>query len=502
MVRTVPARSLRAPHPATLGAVGAAALTAAVIAGPVGAAAAGSVGVLALVHRRVLGWSVLVSVFLIVVLLVPMRQYTMTGVAAFNLEPYRIAVVVLLAAMTATLLLDPARGIRGGGFGGQLGRYLAVLAVSVAANVAAIVAAGLTSTLVYSWLHLLALFAAYPILRFSFGDRAAVLRALGIMVAVAGVVGLAAVFERRSGSNVFYSLEQWLPLDNVGDGADKLRGEEARAFGSAEHPIALGAMMVMLLPVAVYLAIHARWPRDVGVRRLVWGVAAALLLLGAGASISRTVVLMLLAAGWVVFRLRRSAVKAALLALPVVFLSVLAIDPAVITTLQESFNPAEGGIVEEQQSEGGPRSAGRIADIGPTLRDIGERPLFGVGFGSRVVTEEGTNARILDNQYLTTAVEAGLVGLAALVALVLVPIRWLWRTARRQDLDRRLTDLAAVFAASMSAFAAGMVVFDTIAFGQVVVLFLAFLAAAAWLRDETRPARHGHATPETMAEAV
>ena len=67
-----------------------------------------------------------------------------------------------------------------------------------------------------------------------------------------------------------------------------IRAARLRARGSAQHPIALGAALVMLIPLAVYL--YRRDDRRSG------SSAAALLTLGASRTGSRTAAIMLIVA--------------------------------------------------------------------------------------------------------------------------------------------------------------------------------------------------------------
>ena len=53
---------------------------------------------------------------------------------------------------------------------------------------------------------------------------------------------------------MFNGLGRVLPfLHYVDQGEGMMRGTGVRALGSAQHPIALGAALVMLLPLTVYL---------------------------------------------------------------------------------------------------------------------------------------------------------------------------------------------------------------------------------------------------------
>src|SRR5690606_18121956 len=64
------------------------------------------------------------------------------------------------------------------------------------------------------------------------------------------------------------------------------RGEGTRVYASAEHPIALGAALVLLLPLGIYAG--RKW----GGR--IWWVATALIGIAAVATIARTGATMML----------------------------------------------------------------------------------------------------------------------------------------------------------------------------------------------------------------
>jgi polysaccharide biosynthesis protein PslJ len=136
---------------------------------------------------------------------------------------------------------------------------------------------------------------------------------------------------------------------------------------------------------------------------------------------------------------------------------------------------------------------GRLADIAPTLEEWWERPTLGHGFGTRVVAyDPGTgqvpNAIILDNQWLATLLETGLVGFFALAWLFVRSTRRLLVTARRDPSPRGW--LFAALAASIASVAVGMLFFDALSFVQVaLVLFIVFALAAVALRA-TAPRSH------------
>ena len=100
------------------------------------------------------------------------------------------------------------------------------------------------------------------------------------------VVAVFTIIESRTGYNVFAHLHSVMPfLHNTHHGPTLTRGGRLRAIASAQHPIALGAALVMLAPLAIHRAyLHKQFR---------WWAVCALLVLGALATVSRTAVVML-----------------------------------------------------------------------------------------------------------------------------------------------------------------------------------------------------------------
>ena len=90
---------------------------------------------------------------------------------------------------------------------------------------------------------------------------------------------------------------------------------------------------------------------------------------------------------------------------------------------------------EQQGMAGDCSSSGRVADIGPTLEEVGKKPFLGYGFGTRVVTGEQSNACILDNQWLGTTYELGLMGFVAWLLFFVKVGRRFGRGAKEDDSD-------------------------------------------------------------------
>ena len=114
-------------------------------------------------------------------------------------------------------------------------------------------------------------------------------------------IGFFAVFELRTHYNLFDHVHTILPFLTFDGPLPQLTiGGALRAVGPSQQPIALGATLVFILPLAVYFA------RTVGSR---WWIAVSLLALGAVASGSRTAIVMFAVEVMVFLFLKRTETK-------------------------------------------------------------------------------------------------------------------------------------------------------------------------------------------------
>jgi O-antigen ligase len=105
--------------------------------------------------------------------------------------------------------------------------------------------------------------------------------------------------------------------------------------------------------------------------------------------------------------------------------------------------------------------------------------LFGLGYSTHAVGASGFDGQILDDQWLVTIVETGVLGAVAWLWLLLGIIRRLRRAAavERSPQGWLLTSLTA----SIASFGAGMFFFDAFAFIQATVVFFLLVAIACVL---------------------
>jgi polysaccharide biosynthesis protein PslJ len=430
---------------------------------------AGLLATSALVTVGTLRWPALVAALVLVIIFIPIRRYAFPGSLPIELEPYRLLVAMLLGGWLAGLLVDPRTRLRATPLGAALALILGVSVASVLANAgrAAEHQTEVLKSLSFLASFVLVFFLVASVVRSRY-DADVILKTL---VSAMAIVGLLAIVESRTGMSPFAHLDRFIPILQAGD--DLVRGSGRRARGPAEHPIALGAALVLAVPLAFHLATAATS------RRIWWWACLALLATGTLATLSRTGVLMLVVVLLVYLWLRRrETVRLWPLFLPALAALHFAL-PGTLGTFKETFFP-EGGLVTQQStSTGDCNSDGRIADIGPTLDEVSRQPLLGIGFGTRIITGPEPNACILDNQWLGTVLEVGVVGFLAWVSLFVGFIRRLGRAGRARTADG---DLCVALTAAIAAYAVGMASFDALGFVQVTfVLFLLFGLAAATL---------------------
>jgi O-antigen ligase len=441
--------------------------------------------VFAVFHRSLLAWTSLLAALLTVVLFIPMQRFVLPGSLPFELEPYRVLVAFMFTGWVASLLVDNRVTLRRTGFEGPLLLLTTGVFGSVVANSTRVqgLESEVAKALTFFASFLLVFYFVVSVVR----TRAHVDLLVKVIVACGAVVAGAAVVESRTEYNIFNDIPRLIPLLKLGSltvAPSEDRG--FRAYASAQHPIALGALLIVLLPLALYLI------KRTGQRR--WWVGATVLAMGALATLSRTSVLMLLVVGLVFFVLRPGATKRFLPYLLPGLVAVHLVIPGTIGTLKEAFFP-KGGLVAEQTANAGSRGQGRLADIGPALDEFGETPLFGQGYATRRVEFGRQNAQILDNQWLGNLLETGLIGTLGWAWLFLRSIRRFGGHARRDPSADGW--LSAALAASVATFAVGLFTFDAFAFVQVtlMVFILVALGAAAAQTPEAALAHLGTSRP-------
>jgi polysaccharide biosynthesis protein PslJ len=409
-------------------------------------------------------WAWLVGLLLVVVLFVPPRRYTVPVSLPFELDPYRLVIFGLCFSFLLSLLSDDRLRFRASGLEAPVVLFLIAVAGSLAANPTrfSVNQSEVVKTLAAVLGYFVVFYLVVNLIRTRKGCEAVLMT----LVLGGAVLGALAIVEHRTGWSPFVGLDRYIPFLQSTSSSDLqlIRDGAARTFGSAEHPIALGALLAMLAPVAAALAVMKRKP--------IWVACLTLLVIGSFATLSRTAVLMLFSWALLLLALRWRDMKRFI---PLGLASVALINfamPGTLGSLKATFlNPA-GAIEQQKGNENDRESAGRVADLGPSLHEFAQKPVLGYGVGTRVVTGPGANARLLDNQWLGTLLDVGLVGTFALAWL-------LGRFVVRNSIASSRTDtdgvLLAALAAAVFSYFVGMFTYDALAFTQVTLALFVLL---------------------------
>jgi hypothetical protein len=427
-------------------------------------------------QRWLLAWRTLISLILALILLVPMKRYSLLGGSLpFQIEPYRVLTAAVTIGWLGTLLIEPAARIKRTMIDVPLGLVVVSLLASDLANHGRVSGLQVGGEVVKK----LTFFATFVILVYlitsTISKRKELDQLIKVLVGCGTFVAVAGLYESRSGYNVFNHIHSIFPplrLDPTtipATSADS-RGGRLRIFASSEHPIALSAALTMLVPLGIYLA------HRTGKRR--WWMATAIIGLGVLATVSRTGIVMMVTLLICYLVLKPAATRRALpLLLPILVVAHAAV-PGAMGSLKSAFFPP-GGIAAEQQYGAGENSSGRLADLGPSIEEWKRSPLLGDGYGTRItdLDDPRRNALILDDQWLGYLLETGLFGVLALAWLLGRSIRRMGRYARRDPATGGW--LFAGLSAAVTAYFVGMFTFDSFNFYQVTLLLFVELAIAA-----------------------
>jgi hypothetical protein len=415
-----------------------------------------------------LRWRNLLALLIGVIFFIPIRRYVLPGSAAIQLEPYRVLVAFIAAAWLGSLLVDPRVRFRSTRLDVPLGSLVAAVLASVLVNTGRIGDLAAWSFVAKKLTFFISFCVVFYVI-VSLVRRARDIDFLiRMLVACGAIVATGAIIESRSGFNAFDHLRTVLPfLKQQHLLMEGNRGGRVRAHASAEHPIALGAALAMLAPLAICLA------RAKGQKR--WWLAAALLCAGAMATVSRTGALMFVVIAIVFATLRPREARRLWPAVPVLLVVIHLLVPGVLGTIKDQFFP-NGGLVAQQERGKGTDGQGRVADLASAGQEFHRRPLFGEGYGTRITGEPGypDNAQILDDQWLKTVLETGVLGAAAWLWLLVRFIRRAGSVARRDQTARGLYLTA--LTSSTAAFGVAMFTYDELSFIQVTFVFFIMLA--------------------------
>lgn len=454
---------------------------------PMTAVGGGLLGIAAVyaLRRFIFTWEFLLFGMAGMIMFVPARAYSLPIPLPIELEPYRAFWVLAVIVVFHAIFISRRRTWRPIAFGSGLAGYLLCVLISFTINAAALTQQGLVTNAIGSVLGFFLLLVPFLVTRQLLDRERLVTQLLVFLVWSGVVVSFFSSFEYATRINVFRVYHYFLPLDLLRDELEATTTTGAfRAFGSAQHPIALVVMLCMLIPVTLWLSEYANWPRNPINRRVVYGLAMLGLFGGLMAAISRTAVVVMAAMMLVVAILKpKLAGILAVVATPVLILFAL-VRPRVFETVFLSFLDPDS-LIASQYTSPGWAGQGRLADLEPALKIVAQHVFFGTGLGSRIVVGPDANSFILDNQWLGNLMDLGILGTIGLLLFMIVPVVKLLRYVFVRSVEQRFADLAVAILVATVGYIVSMYFFDAFSFIQSFQVLSLLWAVGAWLLSET-----------------
>ncbi|WP_214409868.1 O-antigen ligase family protein [Sphaerisporangium fuscum] len=244
-----------------------------------------------------------------------------------------------------------------------------------------------------------------------------------------------------------------------------------RPAGTATHPIELGVTLAAVLPLALHGAIYCDDRKQRRKRWLMVALIAGVLPMSVSRSaiLGLFIVMVVLLPTWPSeWRLR------AILIFGFGAIVMRLMIPGLIGTVLNLVT-----VIGSDES-----STTRTGDYDAVIAAVQLRPFFGQGFATYLPRIY----RVIDNQYLMSALETGIVGVLALMAFLFSG--WsLARRARRAATDEPTRHLAQCLAASTGVAIFGFGTFDAFSFPMITnVMFLILGICGALWRLQTQPA--------------
>jgi O-antigen ligase len=424
---------------------------------------------------RLMPW--LLATFLVMVWLVPYEAIKFSVPLPVDPLPDRFLLIIIVAAMAAiTLVTRKLPGHRPSpGFWQALLVFTVVAMVSLAFNASRAAGVGEidqgTKKVLLLWGNVVLFYVVARVMRPS------ELKPFSIFIIIlASLAAAGTIWEYRTDYNVFYDYAYKLfnhvasvaPTPGItDDGRDD-------TFGPTQHGLAVTTMLAIALPFAVLAMLRA----PTRGKKILYGIATALILTGALSTLRKTGLIAPVTALLVLVAYQPRQM-ARLAPLAVIMVGVI-----------HGMAPGALGGVGSQLTDnflGAGTTVGRTSDYAAVEPDYATHPFFGRGYGTPDVSKSNTY-RILDNQYLGQLVQVGFVGLIIYMALMFAGVLLAHDVIKHGiTADRRVVGLAA--AAGFVAFAVVSALFDVFSFseGPYLFVFVAGMCSVAASAPEPEP---------------
>lgn len=271
------------------------------------------------------------------------------------------------------------------------------------------------------------------------------------------------------------------PFNGEGALAAPQRLGLTRVFGTAQGSIEFSAVLSVCLPLAIFDALKG----PTRAMRRIGATATVLILVAVPLAVSRTGIVgvslgLVLTYVGLDTELRSKVLRRGLL--------LLAVAAVVVPTSVSVFSQVLVNFTAEDENLD---LQGRAGDYTIVRSIVLERPILGSGLATfdprqaRIVDGRRVRNLYLDNQYLGSLVNSGLIGLAALVALPIGGIA-VARASKRRTENERLALLAHCAGVSLIVSAVTWGLYDAFAFRTAMATFFLVLAIVGSLDSVTR----------------
>jgi hypothetical protein len=441
--------------------------------------------------RRPLPW--LFAALLAMIFLVPFDAMRLKVSMPVSSDFDRFLVIAIVAVWAIGAALGKPKAIerlRPSGWAVGMIAFLLVAVASIAFNVGRITNLGEWEDAQKHLAVLFSLAAVFAIV--SLNLRASELRPFSVLIVILAVItATGTIYEKKTGYNVFYETASkvFSPIATVEPSPTEVNPDPATTprptiTGPTRHALSVTSILGMALPFAVVLAAISPVRR----RRILWGLAACLIIAGALITQRKSGAVVPAMALLVLFILRpRQLLRLAPFGL-VALVVALVLTPGIFSTVREL------GQTSSQDS-----TAGRTSDYPAVIPDILTRPILGRGFGT-LDSERVDTYRIFDNEYLGQLFQVGALGLLAFIAMIVTPLFVARSVLRSDDPVRGPPALAA--GAACLAFGVACSLYDILTFPQAPYLFLFMAAMCTCAASVEVPAGWTARVPLTMRRAV
>jgi O-antigen ligase len=296
------------------------------------------------------------------------------------------------------------------------------------------------------------------------------------MIVLASITATGALVEYRTGYNAFFNWTSHLfPVVMPGElGAIDSIGRKS-VVGPTIHPLAVAMMMSLVLPFALTGFLSSTEGR----RKLLYALATVLMIAAAFGTQRKTSVVAPAFGMIVLFAYRPRAVRRLLPILVGLLVVVHIAAPGALGGVTDQLKPGNlFGVMSTKD---------RQSDYGAIKPDVIQHPLVGRGYESY----DQKKYRILDNQYLTTIIGVGVLGILSYLGIFAAILRLAHRMTRSDDPERAAAAMAA--SAAIASLVVGSMLLDVFALPQLpyMIVFiggLVVVSTQAAAREAPRPA--------------